>query len=90
MIDIIREKGRWEAELMKQRAIEAALKNHQMALGIADKFRDEGERNRFIENMAGALASLIPQHGAKLKTIEAVSARGKRGGVRVRNRKKRR
>jgi hypothetical protein len=68
-IDSLRNKAKWEAELVQQRAIEAALKNQERALDLRKKIKNPDLRDEFIRKMANAIAPLVGSDGLRLKKI---------------------
>ncbi len=62
-IDLIRERAQWSNELIRQKAIEAALKNHERVLDVSEKIRNPDLRDEFIRNFALAIVPLIHQRG---------------------------
>jgi hypothetical protein len=71
-IDLIRDKAQWDTELAKQKAIEAALKNHERALNLSKKINDPMLREEFIRNMARSIVPLSRKGGPRLTEIEVL------------------
>jgi len=71
-IDLMRERARWDSELTRQKAIEAALKNAERALNLSKKIKDPALRDEFIRNMARSLTPLSHPDAPRLKDIEVL------------------
>jgi hypothetical protein len=69
-IDEIREKARWETEITRQRAIEAALRNTEKTLDLSKKIKNPEEREEFIRSMANTIATLNRDGQLNLRRIE--------------------
>jgi hypothetical protein len=73
-IDLVREKFRWDTEIARQRAIEAALKNEERALNLSKRIKDPLVRDEFIRRMANSIVPLSRPSGLRLKEIEVLDA----------------
>jgi hypothetical protein len=72
-LDHIREKAKWEAEIARQHAIAAALKNEEHIMKMANKIRNEEKREEFVRRLSATISSLTgegPQPKMRLSNIE--------------------
>jgi hypothetical protein len=74
-IDHLRDGVRWETELKRQKAIEAALKNYAQTLEIGKRIRDPDARDEFTRNMAKTIGNLTTLGRPMLKTLEVQETR---------------
>jgi len=71
-LDSFRAQRRWEAELSKQRAIEAMLKNAERMLELSAKIRNKQLREEFIRSMSRNLAALDEPERFRLVSAEII------------------
>jgi hypothetical protein len=70
-LEAVQTKAHWEAEIARQRAIEAALKNAERALELSKKIKDPELAEEFVRALAKTIASISQQNRFHLKSIDA-------------------
>jgi hypothetical protein len=72
MIDLHREKLSVENEILRQRAIQAALQNHETVLRISGRIRDPVRRAQFIENVMSAIMPFADGRYPPVKRLKII------------------